>query len=72
MTLFEQWKAGKLEEVNRKKGLKSTVIPSCRAYSLFLSYRNDGKGYDESAELVAEACNISVRTVKRAISLVTK
>lgn len=72
MTLFEMWRAGELEKVRVKKGLKTTVIPACRTYSLFLSYRNDGKGYDESAELVAEACSVSVRTVKRAISLVTK
>jgi hypothetical protein len=70
MTTFEKWKAGKF--VGDEHLLKSTVIPACKAYALYLSYRNDGLKFEDAVDKVSESCCIGKRTVVRCIALVTK
>lgn len=72
MTIFEMFTNGMLDEFELKGVLKPKIIESCKAYKLFLSFRNDGKKYDESIELTADYICTSPRSIKRAISLVTK
>jgi hypothetical protein len=71
MTVYELWKAGALDAAANKKLLKYSVPVYCKLYESFKELRASYR-YEESLELAAISNCTSVRTVKRAISLVSK
>lgn len=71
MTIYEHYQKGDLLVSFQKKVIKNGIERYCEIFFVFSDYRKT-KGYDESVELTAETCCTSERTVKRAISTVTK
>lgn len=71
MTIYQLYTKGHLRLAIEKKILKDKVQDYCEYYFVFLNMRKE-YGYDESVERTAEICITSERTIKRAISIVTK
>lgn len=71
MNTFELWKSGALDVAITKKIVKSSVLEYCKIYEKYRKEK-EKKRYEEAIESTADLCCTSSRTVKRAITLVTK
>lgn len=71
MSIYELYTNGSLNMLQNKKVIKPGIIQYCRIYETYLKFKGV-YGYTVSIVKTADQCCCSERTVKRAITVVTK